>query len=169
MRWRLLCLALAGLGCATAYPAVDVTVEVDPETDFAGFQTFAQAEPPWKHPVVGERVHQEIEREFESKGYQPARVDEADLVVVFRARSVRSVRQQMVPDPETFYYYQLERYIEGTLDIDVFDARQEKRIWQGTGKVDIDDESQAEKAAARAVAAVLADFPERGSEPAGRP
>jgi hypothetical protein len=166
MRRWLLCLALAGLGCATAPSRVEVTTEANPEIDFARFQTFAQAEPPWEHPVVGERVRQEINREFESRGYRLASLEEADLVIVFRARAVRATRQQKVPDPDTFYYYRLERYIEGTLEIDIFDSGQEKRIWQGVGMVDVHSESQAEAAAARAVAAILAGFPEQGGEPA---
>ena len=168
MRWWFAFLALAGLGCATALSEVEVRTEQDPQIDFAGFHTFAQAEPRWETPVVGERVQREIALEFESKGYRQAPLDEADLVIAFRARAVRATRQQTVPDPDTFYYYRLERYIKGTLEIDVFDSGQKKRIWKGVGMVDVYSEGQAEAAAARAVAAILADFPEQGSEAASR-
>jgi hypothetical protein len=166
MRGWSLCLVLAGLGCATALPPVEVTTRVDPDTDFSVFRTFAQADPPWEHPVVGARVHREIDREFESKGYRMVPLDEADLVIVFRARGVRATRQQRVPDPDTFYYYRLERYIEGTLEIDVFHSGQEKRVWQGVGMVDVHSESQAEEAAAWTVVEILSTFPRQRDEPA---
>ncbi len=154
-------------GCASSTP-VDVSLDVDPDTDFSTFETFAQADPPWDHPVVGERVQEEIRRVFESKGYRLTSMDEADLVVVFRGTGKRATRQVRVADPAALYYYRLQRYVEGTLEVDVFDSGQEKPVWVGVGMVDILSEASTQAVAAHAVREILAGFPERGEslEPA---
>lgn len=153
MRRMLLWLALGALGCAQ----VQVTTHAEPGTDFGRFSTYAQAPAPHA-PVVGERVHAEIAKVMQEKGYREVSPDQADMVVAFRTSGSSRSETTLSPDPDVNYYV-VRNTIEGTLAIEIFDRSEHKVVWHGEGKLDIADEREAPQAAARAVEAILARFP----------
>lgn len=159
MRVALLSILLVAWGCAP----VRVTTEATPGTDFSRFRTYAQNVPQDAGVAsVRDRVELEIARQLEAKGYRPAPVQEADLVVTFRGDRVSKTRTQDAGDPDANYYV-VRDYVEGTLTIDVYERATRELVWHGVGRVDLSRQADVPDAAARAVERVLARFP---SQPA---
>ncbi len=150
----LLAMALAALACA----GVRVKTETTPGVDFSALETFAQAPPDEAAPRVKDAVHAEIAKQLEAKGFRPAPHDDADFVVAFRASAYRKARLRNAGDPDATYY-RIEKYVAGTLVIDVFPMGSSAPIWHGVGEVDVANERYAERAATRAVRAILQEFP----------
>ena len=80
------------------------------------------------------------------------------MVVAFRGRRESRARLVNAGDPDA-NFYEVRNYIGGTLQIDVFEAGNDEAVWRGVGRVDIYDERELAKAAARTVKAILASFP----------
>jgi hypothetical protein len=148
-------LLVLSVSCA---PKVRVTSEAEPGVDFSTFTTYALAQPSDADPIVAQKVQAEIGRVLEEKGLRPAASEDADLVVAFRGSRAPTTRRTLSSNP-TANYFVVEDYIEGTLVITVFDRDRRRRIWQGVGAIDIRREEDVQKAAHRAVDAVLAGFP----------
>lgn len=152
-------LALVALGCAP----VQVTTQVEPGVDFSRYRSFAQAPPrEASDPAVRARIEREIDAVMQTRGLVPAPLESADLVVASRSTGKDRERLTDIGFPGSAQYV-IESYVEGTLVIDVF-ARGGDRLWHGVGRVDVAEGGDLGDAAARAVRAVLADFP---AEPAG--
>lgn len=152
-----LLLLLVALGCYH----VSVTTRTRPGADFSGLTSFAQeASDRDADAAVAARVQSEIARVMEAKGYAEAPLDSADMVVAFRGSGKSRERLEDAGDPDADFYV-VQDYIEGTLVIEVFAHGGETPLWHGTGEVDVSTEANLEKAAAKAVEAVLKDFPAR--------
>lgn len=157
-------LALASLLLASGCYHVKVTAEAEPGADLSGIETFAHAprDPavdsgPESRPV-SEAVRAQIDAELTGKGYRAAPLESADIVVAFQARGVERSRLQDAGDPDATFYV-VRDYVEGTLVIDVFSAGRSRPAWHGVGTVDFAHESNAPRAARRAVRDILARFP----------
>lgn len=168
MRKGLGVLLLGSLACAQ----VQVATEVDPETDFARFSSYAQVPPPAETPAaprysaaLGEKIQQEIASQLDARGYRAAPEDQADLRVGFNVSGSSRTRLVVAPDPDATYQVE-QPYVEGTLEIDVVDARNGRRVWRGRGTAEILTSGQliresVEDTALGAVRAILAKFPAR--------
>ena len=132
--------------------------------DLEAIQSFAMIEPPWEHPVAGDTIRSEIVEQLKNKGLREVPAGEADMFVSFRATAVRATRRRTRHDLDTQYTVE-EPYLEGTLEIDFFDPNDREVIWRGVGHVDIFSEPAVPIAAAKAVRAVLEEFPPPEPEP----
>ncbi len=145
-----------GLGCIQA--PVTVEAVAIPGADLAGARTYALVAPPWDHPRVGATIEKEIPKQLDAKGLEAVPIDQADLAVSYRATGVRRQRSRTEAGTEVVYTVR-ESYIEGTVEIDVFDARTRDLMWRGVGMIDIAREPSAPAASAKAVRAILAELP----------
>lgn len=175
---------LAGLLCALA-PAACETMHVSSDFDhaasFAGYHSFAWL--PREHhgsanPLVVQRAHDAIQAELTARGFTFSENGAgADFLLDFTIGSRERTDVQTYPaayvGPSWWGYrgwwgypywgtqVDVREYREGTLSIDVFDARSHRPVWHGWARkeltrADIENSAAAIRAA---VAAVLAKFP----------
>jgi len=170
----LICVALA------ACRSVQVIVDFDPEEDFSNYRSYA-----WlpgspeqsgnlavQSPLIDARVRQAVDRTLKEKGFEKREQGQPDLYVAYHL-SVESKLDVYTVDryygrygyavsiPET----RVSQYDEGTLVIDIADAREKELVWRGTGIKRVQPSPQPEKtteAVNRAVAEILASFPPLG-------
>lgn len=155
---------------ALALPAcsgIGVTSDHAPGIDFAALETYA-----WKAPAPAEapagaaseddlvraRIQRAVDRELAAKGLRAVPAAEASLLVL---QHLRVAERYQINDP--YYAYEsVEEYEEGTLIIDLVDARTQKLVWRGTGESRLRPENtpaQREERIDSVVAAILAQYP----------
>jgi hypothetical protein len=165
--WVLLGSMLAVAACSTMH----VSSDYDRGAAFSSFHTFTlivRPHPGIDNPFVEQRTYDAIKAELTSKGFTyvmgPAPADFAvDFTIGARDRLDVHSYPAAYGGPWLGGWGQLDvrQYKEGTLGIDVFDARSRKPVWHGSGKKELSrSEIEQSQAVIRdAVAAVLANFP----------
>ena len=169
----LIAVVVAIAGCET----MRVGSDYDHRANFSAYHRFAwlTLEDPRArvmNPLVPRRVREAVDQALARKGYE--RVDDpaaADFVVDFTIGSRERIDVQSYPVPYRgpwgwgYPYFGREvsvrRYRDGTLAIDVFDARTRQPVWHGWAKKELtraDFENPGEPIR-EAVDAVLASFP----------
>jgi hypothetical protein len=170
-------IALALCSCST----VAVRTDWDQAHDFSAWRSFAWmpegTEPKGRRPVddplVDERIRAAVERTLAAKGYQRARNPDfyvGTAVYVREKLDVYTINHYYgwgyrwgVGLPETH----VTEYDEGTLVIDLADAKSRKLVWRGSGSKRIDPSPSPERVTEsvnRAVEEILADFPPGASK-----
>jgi hypothetical protein len=165
-------------GCAT----MSVGSDYDRAASFTGLRTFSLMQREHRdvhNPLVATRAEDAIRNELVRKGYQqstdPAT---ADFSVDFTIGSKERTDVNAYPDPyigtgwgwgrrgwwgDGYWGGDLDvrQYREGTLSIDVFDARTHRPIWHGWAKKELNrsDVQNSQEPIRKAIAAVLAKFP----------
>ena len=156
------CLALLLVGCAT----ITVISDHDPKINFGAYKTFdflpRQGSGFWNPLMVG-RVQDAIESELITKGFQRTSSD-PDFQVVFHASSKENINIT-----DWGYGYQsgywrsrdidVHTYTEGTLIVDLIDAKMKELAWRGTGTGVVGDPEKMKEKVGEAVQKILADFP----------
>jgi hypothetical protein len=181
LRPRHACLVLAASilsGCAS----VQVGSDYDKAASFAGYQSFAimQRDHEGAHnPLVVTRAEDAIREELVRKGYvAAANAQSADFTVDFTIGSKERTDVNSYPEPYGgagwgwggggwwgggYWGNNLDvrQYREGTLSIDIFDAKSRRPVWHGWAKKELSrkDIEQSEQPIRHSVAAVLAKFP----------
>jgi hypothetical protein len=176
-RWILaIGLVAFSLGCA----GTRVTEDYDVNADFSSYATFSWLPKPQgmtgdariDNPLIAERVRSAIERTLMSKGYRPATETEPDFYVGYflsleqkldvytidRYYSAGPYRRWDAPGFETH----VSQYEEGTLVIDIVDAKAGRLVWRGSGSRRISKSPTPQKTTQRvneAVEAILKRFP----------
>jgi Domain of unknown function (DUF4136) len=180
-RWNSLVVTLGLLsGCATQ---LQVGSDYDRTATFRGYHTFtviqrehSGLETPL-NPLVAVRVEDAIKADLNEKGYVEA-VDPqaADFAVGFTIGSRERTDITSYPQPYAGWGWggprwwggpywgdavDVRQYREGTLSLDVFDARSHRPVWHGWAKKELsdDDMEHSEEHVRHAVTAVLAGFP----------
>ena len=145
---------------------MDVRTESVLPGELQGFRTYAVVPPETGIPAVRDRIENEIEIVLSDRGFRRVMVAEADLVVAFRG-SGRPVTRVDHDGDAGATFYRVEKYTEGTLVISIFDTARQKRVWRGTGQIDLrsEDRRVIARDAAHAVDAVLAKFPAQPAAP----
>lgn len=163
---------LALAACATS---PRVTSDYDKSAEFSGLRTFALLVRPHPSthtsPLVEQRTYDAIREELTSKGFASVRdPGQADFVVDFSIGAedrlyVRSHSRMSPPGPGSWDMWgddiDVHQYQEGTLAIDIFDARSRRAVWHGSAKKRLSrsDVEQSETPIREAVSAVLTNFP----------
>lgn len=168
-------------GCTT----LSVGSDYDRDASFAGFHTFTVMQREHhdvRNPLVVTRADDAIRAELMRKGYQQATdPSTADFTVDFTIGSKERTDVNAYPDPYLGMGWgwghrgwwggpywgnnlDVRQYREGTLSIDVFDARTHRPVWHGWAKKELNrsDIQNSEEPIRKAVAAVLAKFPPGG-------
>jgi hypothetical protein len=168
------CLVLVASACATG---PTVRVDMDPATDLRSFKTFAFLEPVSTDSssytsLVSTRLKQSTRAQLERLGYVYAE-DEPDLLVNFFLKVVD--RQQVRSSSSGYYGYRSRQYgtwssypyvetydyREGTLSIDLVDAKRKQLVWQGVAEGEVKEESWKSPGPAldKVVTTIFSNFP----------
>jgi hypothetical protein len=160
--------------------------DVDKTTDFSKYKTFTWGksisdadEPAYDNPLILKNIKETIEAEFAKKGiYESA--SHADFIINYKThtaekREVRSSPYAMSGPfffPMYRYYYwggyapytwnygtRETTFKEGTLIIDIVDARTQELVWRGTVKGNVDNLNVLERQVEKGVRAILKKYP----------
>ena len=173
----LVCLGALLVSCAT----MQVGSDFDHAATFSAYHAFAWM--PREHygsrnQLVIQRARDAIQAELTRKGFvYVSDSTAADFVVDFTIGSRERVDVQSYPAPYDGVYWTLpgwwgpywgttidvHKYREGTLSIDIFDARGHKPVWHGWAKKELtrSDMERSEGPIRDAVSSILAGFPPR--------
>jgi hypothetical protein len=169
-------LALACVIAATGCATMNVSSHVERGVNFAAFKTYdwtpADALPVGdprldNNPFFRDYLQGAIEKQMARKGYRRTGADAPDLLLHYHA----TVNQRMeinAVDRQAGYCYddcgpQVIEYEEGTLVLDVVDARTKRVIWRGWAQDSvegiIDDQARLERQVDKAVTRIFERFP----------
>lgn len=176
------CAALLLLaGCATG---PRISTDADPRADFSAYRTWAFHDPLaveayGYETATSEIVKRVVRREMEARGYAYS-ADEPDLWVNVNAYMQRRTDVSAIPSVDYAYYYSyrarsyvavpywhdrthVTRYTEGTMNVDLVDARQNRLVWEGiaVGRVGSLTAENREARISETVAGIFARYPHR--------
>lgn len=182
MRWA--CVALATLVLAACATGPRISAEADPRVDFAQFRTYGFYSPlavegeGYQTPA-SQRMRAAVRSEMEARGYAYA-AEDPDLWVNINAFLERRSDVSSVPYMDYGYYYSyraqryvavpfwndrvdVHRYTEGTLNVDLVDARRNALVWEGVavGRVANLRASDRDARIDGTIAAIFARYPYR--------
>lgn len=153
-------IAVAALlaGCATG---PQVRSDYDTSADFSRYRTFGFVSPAGTDKngystLVTERLKRATQGQMEMRGYTYSAAD-PDLLVNFNTRIEEKTRVSPSPFPAYYGYRggfyggwpgyawgdEVYRYSEGTVNVDLVDARKKQLVWEGVTSGQVDDASQA--------------------------
>jgi hypothetical protein len=153
---RLIFGTLTALAFAAHAHAVDVKVQADDQHDFSNMKTFyANVDTTWNNPMTEKKVLESVTQALEARGLQPAPEGEADARVAIHGASQNKQRL------DTFYsggmggwgYHgwgggmgtattTVDEYKQGTLVVDVFDARNKQLVFRGSATDEVSDKAE---------------------------
>ena len=165
---------LLALACAP----VRVSYDFDPAEDFSGYRTFTWLPVPQQptgdyrvdNPLLDGRIRAAVERNLTARGFRKVEDRAPDFYVAYHLNieqkiDVRTVNRGYV---DYYGYYsswpetRVTQYDEGTLILDVANARRKQLVWRGIGVGRVRQHStpeQTTKDVNEAVDLVLAKFP----------
>lgn len=157
-------------GCASG---PNIRVDQAPSVDLRAYRTFAFYERPAPghggyKSIVTQRATQATRQQLEALGYRYQESD-PDLRVNFFVKVAEKVDLRSVPGSMHMGRYrswspsvETDRYREGTLRIDLVDARRNALVWQGVaeGRLDAKATSQSSAAVDAAVGEIFAHLRE---------
>jgi len=176
MTRRLSCLLGVMLVVLAACSSVSVKHDYDTETDFSKYRNYAwmDREIPGdelaKNPLIKKRVQVAVDATLASKGYTLTEFEKADFVVVIHA----GIKERMrIQDWGRYGWYDpwwgpyggrvdVSYYEEGTLVVDIIDAKAKELVWRGMGTGIVKAYSKPEKmqkAMDEDVTKILSAFP----------
>ncbi len=176
-RKSLLPLATLTLFAAACAPGVTVHNDFDHDVAFAQLHTFDWAPAPGRsttgdprttNPFLERRIRQAIEANLQEHGYRKATDAAPDLLIAYYAAVEAKLDVSTVDQyygwrgPWTRTATEVHQYDEGTLVIDIADARTRRAIWRGWGQGAVTRSSNPatnEQRLRHAVDRILASFP----------
>ena len=156
-------------------------VNSDPAADFGSYEGFGFFETPATdrggyESLVTSFLKTAIAQELDKKGLRYA--DDPDLVVNFYINTREKIRSRSVPTASPYYGWRdpfydtwggyggyetrIDQYTEGTLHIDIVDARTSTLVWEGSVAGRITDEviANLENSIDDGVRIILSEYPE---------
>jgi hypothetical protein len=163
-----------------------VASQADPSADFSRYRSFAfytplALEQHGYTTITSNRIRAAVRTQMEARGYV---FDESnpDLWVNLNAYLQDKTRVTTMPEVDYDYYYSYRargyvavpywrdrtdvyQYTEGTLNVDVIDARLKRLVWEGiaVGTVGRSDPQRRGERIDTAVAAIFAEYPYRAA------
>ena len=149
-----------------ACSSVATNYDYDTSYDFSKLKSYAWARAvgqPEASPLVLERIHAAVDKELGARGYARAERNPDFLVATFAGRQSRI----QVTDwgyrygPPGYWHHggiDVYQYEEGTLIVDVVDAKSKRLVWRGTATGTVDTSATPEKRTERINAAVAKIF-----------
>lgn len=180
-RLALLLLVALVAGCATG---PRITTDTDPSADFSRYSTFAFFEPlavedkGYATPA-SKRMKSAARREMEARGYV---YDEARPDLLVNINAYINERQDVINTPQLqqrlYYSYRHRGYVssaywvnrtdvynytEGTLNVDLVDAREKQLVWEGVavGRMANTRPSERDARVNQAIGEIFAQYPYR--------
>lgn len=156
-------LGFALLAGCTSGP--DIRTDHDPNVDFSQFKTYNFFDPlgidnPGYTTIYSTIFKNAISREMEARGYTKS--DNPDLLMNVSARLQDKTKVTTYNDPSPYYGYRrgyygawggygyntsthVDQYTEGTVNIDMVDARAKQMVWEGVAVGRIKEERSNEE------------------------
>ena len=182
-RWLLAALLLGLLAACATGPRI--SSDADPRADFSAYRTFAFYSPltierEGYASLVSGRMKAAARAEMEARGYRYSE-DDPDLWLNINAYMQRRTDVSTIPEVDYAYYYSyryrgyvampywrdrtmVHRYTEGTMNIDLVDARRNALVWEGiaVGRVTRNQDAAERDAAIDAtIRDIFAAYPHR--------
>ncbi|WP_165864959.1 DUF4136 domain-containing protein [Rufibacter latericius] len=183
-------LVLGFTGCATTY---NVTTDFDKGTNFQAYKTWRwyQDQPVAKDSTnrryttfLDKRVKNAVEAEMQRRGFQKASAsDKPDMLLAydFTIENQQRLNPNFVSVPSIGYGYwygyryaytynrlynttTLQDYQQGTLILDVVDAKSNELIWRGSSETAASERSLTDEKVQQIVSSILAKFPPQEQE-----
>jgi hypothetical protein len=173
--------AVAWLGGCASGPKIFASQ--DPSADFSayrtyGFQPALGTDKAGYSSILSQHLRAAASREMEARGYTQS--DKPDLFVNFQVRTKEKVQATSSPAMGGYYGYRrgyygvwggypmetnVTQYTEGTLNVDLVDARRNQLVWEGVavGRVREEARRNLEPAVNEAVAKIFAQYPHRAA------
>lgn len=164
-------------GCASG---PDIRVDKDPGVDMSAYKTFGffdqlATDKAQYSTLITSRLKQATRTQLEQKGYTYSETS-PDLRVNFYLKVQAKQEIQSTPAPVGFYGYragfygawagypydvQTVNYHDGTLSIDLVDAKKDQLVWQGVAEGRVSDEARKNPGPAidTVVAEIFSNFP----------
>jgi hypothetical protein len=152
-------LAIFAAGCST----ISVSHDFDTEADFAAYKTFAWLQEPvtavgdaaaarQQNTLLDKRIRSAVEAEMQSKG-MTVNTESPDLLVVYHTGvdSKINVTDWGYTYPTRYGGWYGDRdvdvyqYEEGTLIVDLIDAKAQQLVWRGTATKTLEDNPSPER------------------------
>lgn len=188
---RRMCLlaACAVLAACASTGGPHVRTDSDPNADFGQYQTFG-----WYEPIameqsgystwVSERIKANVQREMEARGYRLVTAPQTpDLQINFYGSEQPRTDVYTVPRTDFGWIYNyrarayvavpfwydepmVSRYTEGTLTLDLVDAKANRMVWSGDAIARVLRKTPEERAADidAAITAIFAKYPYRAGD-----
>ncbi len=182
MRPRTLTHSLLGLALAalTACSSTSVDVRANPGLDMATYRVYSwlplsregTGDPRFDNELVHSHLVSAVEQELTTRGYVLSQGDEADFLVAYHVAIERQIHASVMYEdygerpgwswavPTT----QVTSYDEGTLILDLLEARTRKIVWRASLQARVDSDASSKKREKRinkAVARMLKSLPAR--------
>ncbi len=183
-------LVLGFTGCAASY---NVVTDFDQSTNFQTYKTWRwyQDQPVAKDSTnrryttfLDKRVKNAVEAEMQRRGFQKASASEQpDMLLAydFTIENQQRIRPDFISIPSIGYGYwygyryaytynrlynttSVQDYQEGTLILDVVDAKSNELIWRGTSATSARERSLTDEKVQAIVSSILAKFPPQAQE-----
>ena len=166
-------------GCASG---PETRANYDKSVDFSQYRTFGFFEKlgtdaSGYESLITQQLKAATRRELESRGYAFSTAG-PDLLVNFNAKLAQQTRVSQTPAMYGGGYYgyrygyyggwsgyntYVDQYVEGTLNIDIVDAKRKQLVWEGVAVGRVTEKVQADRAAAidAAVKEIFLKYPFR--------
>jgi hypothetical protein len=164
-------------GCAST---PNTYANADPQADFASYETYGfmpklSTDGENYESLISNFLKVAVAQEFDRRGMTYA--ENPDVLVNFYVHTKEKIRTRNVPTTSAYYGWRdpfydpwggyhgyetrVDQYTEGTLNIDVVDAREKKLVWEGavTGRVTDQAVRNLEASIDKAVAAIFDGYP----------
>lgn len=188
--WGLLVAALLLLAACATGPRI--TSDADPGADFSRYRTFAFYSPlaiesDGYATLTSSRIKNAARAQMESRGYVYSE-GSPDLWVNLNAYMQQKTDVVSMPEVDYDYYYSYRarryvalpywrdrtsvyQYTEGTLNVDLVDAKQNRLVWTGAAVGRVGRAKPGEQGAKidAAMAEIFARYPHRAGAAAARP
>jgi hypothetical protein len=178
-------LVLAAMLLASCATGPKVSADYDRSADFGAYRTFGFFEQlgtdtSGYESLITQTLKSVARREMEARGYGYAESN-PDLLINFNAKLAQQTRVTQTPaSPMPLYYgyrrgfysgwgpsygYEthVDQYAEGTLNVDIVDAKRKRLVWEGVAVGRVKDRAAEERQAAisAAVAEIFSKYPFR--------
>ncbi len=174
LRFSLILLFITSVGCSS----LTVNSDYDESYDMAAYKTFSWVpEPPEKtgdarfdNPILHDRIRQNILRTLSSMGFQEIEKGAPDFYVchILSFENKVDVQTMQTYHPYSWQYpyrgfqTRVKEYKQGTLVIDIIDAKAEKLVWMGWASKRLRENPSQEESAKtikKVVREILEQFP----------
>jgi len=150
---KALCFTLSLLLCGALISCSSVAVksDFDANANFTEYKTFDFMPHPSGNPLHNKRVEAAIEQELVAKGMQKQTAGRPDLLVAYHT----NVKDKIDVDTYGYRYGRygrrvgtyttVQKYQQGTLVVDLVDAKEKELVWRGWAKGEVNDSVSKEK------------------------
>ena len=160
-------------------PSLKVTSDYDQNANFSQYKTFSVVQMDQQNQSISQlnqnRIINAVKAEMTKKGFQ----ESANPDLIINIVTILKDKQSVTANTNYYGYggayrpyawgggmasgyttYDVQNYKDGSLIIELVDAKQKQLVWEGIGNKEIDKPaSDPDKAISEAVAAIMANYP----------